>query len=72
MRWYFKSKKAICFNTGVGIRQNMGKKYLLESDHIFPYSLLKERGYDFNNRHKYALAQEITNRAVLTQIGNWK
>lgn len=70
MRWYFKSKEAICFTTGVGIRQNMGKKYLLESDHIFPYSLLKERGYNFNNRHKYALAQEITNRAVLTQIGN--
>jgi hypothetical protein len=70
MRWYFKSKKAICFTTGVGIRQNMGKKYTLEWDHIFPYSLLKERGYDFNNRHKYALAQEITNRVVLTQIGN--
>ena len=70
MRWYFKSKEAICFTTGVGIRQNMGKKYLLESDHIFPYSLLKERGYNFNNRHKYALAQEITNRVVLTQIGN--
>jgi hypothetical protein len=70
MRWYFKSKKAICFTTGVGIRQNMGKKYKLEWDHIFPYSLLKERGYDFNNKHNYALAQEITNRAVLTQIGN--
>jgi len=70
MRWYFKSKKAICFTTGIGIRKNMGKKYLLESDHIFPYSLLKERGYDFNNRHKYALAQEITNRAVLTRTGN--
>jgi hypothetical protein len=70
MRWYFKSKKAICFTTGVGISQNMGKKYTLEWDHIFPYSLLKERGYDFNNKYKYALAQEITNRVVLTQIGN--
>jgi len=70
MRWYFKSKKAICFTTGVGIRQNMGKKYLLEWDHVFPYSLLKERGYNFNNKHKYALAQEITNRVVLTQAGN--
>jgi len=70
MRWYFKSKKAICFTTGIGIRQNMGKKYTLEWDHIFPYSLLKERGYNFNNKHKYALAQEITNRVVLTQIGN--
>jgi hypothetical protein len=70
MRWYFKSRKAICFTTGVGIRQNMGRKYALEWDHIFPYSLLKERGYNFNNKHKYALAQEITNRVVLTQIGN--
>ncbi len=70
MRWYFKSKKAICFTTGVGISQNMGKKYTLEWDHIFPYSLLKERGYDFNNKYKYALAQEISNRVVLTQIGN--
>lgn len=70
MRWYFKSKKAICFTTGVGIRQNMGKKYTLEEDHIFPYSILKERGYDFNSKLKYALAQEITNRVVLTQMGN--
>jgi uncharacterized protein with ParB-like and HNH nuclease domain/5-methylcytosine-specific restriction endonuclease McrA len=70
MRWYFKSKNAICLTTGVGIRQNMGDKYLLEWDHIFPYSLLKENGYDMNNRHKYALAQEITNRVILTQVAN--
>jgi len=70
MRWYFKSKNAVCFTTGVGIRKNMGKKYSLEWDHIFPYSLLKERGYNMNNRHKYALAQEITNRIVLTQVAN--
>jgi len=70
MRWYFKSKNAVCFTTGVGIRKNMGKKYSLEWDHIFPYSILKERGYNMNNRHKYALAQEITNRIVLTQIAN--
>ena len=70
MRWYFKSRNAICLTTGVGIRQNMGKKYLLEWDHIFPYSVLKEHGYDMNNRHKYALAQEITNRVVLTQTAN--
>jgi hypothetical protein len=48
----------------------MGKKYELEYDHIFPYSLLKKAGYDINNRVKYSLAQEITNRAVLTQVGN--
>ncbi len=70
MRWYFKSRNAICFTTGIGIRQNMGKKYSLEWDHIFPYSVLKKEGYNMNNRFKYALAQEITNRVVLTQIAN--
>ena len=70
MRWYFKSKNAICFSTGVSIRKNMGKNYSLEWDHIFPYSVLKNNGYDFNNRFKYSLAQEITNRAILTQTAN--
>ena len=70
MRWYFKSQNAICFTTGIGIRQNMGKKYSLEWDHIFPYSVLREHGYNLNNRYKYALAQEITNRAILTQVAN--
>lgn len=70
MRWYFKSRNAVCFTTGVHIRRNMGKSYSLEYDHIFPSSRLKELGYGQDNRLKYALAQEITNRAVLTQIGN--
>lgn len=70
MRWYFKSRNAICFSTGVSIRKNMGKRYELERDHIFPYSVLKEQGYGVNNRFKYSLAQEITNRAVLTQTAN--
>ncbi len=70
MRWYFKSRNAVCFTTGVGIRQNMGKTYSLEWDHIFPFSLLKEAGYGVDNRLKYALAQEITNRAVLTSTAN--
>lgn len=70
MRWYFKSKNAVCFTTGVHIRKNMGKKYDLEWDHIFPYSRLKEIGYGQDNRLKYALAQEITNRAILTQVAN--
>lgn len=70
MRWYFKSKGAICFTTGVKISQNMGKQYALESDHIFPYSLLKKNGYDKNSRFKYSLAQEMTNRAVLTRVAN--
>jgi hypothetical protein len=70
MRWYMKSRGAICFTTGVGIRQNMGEKYQLEKDHIFPYSSLKSAGYGKGNRLKYALAQEMTNRALLTQVAN--
>lgn len=70
MRWYFKSKDAVCLTSGVSIRKNMGKKYSLEKDHIFPYAALKKNGYDTNNRFKYALAQEITNRAILSQIAN--
>lgn len=70
MRWYFKSKNAVCFTTGIGIRQNMGEKYKLEWDHIFPYSILKEKGYSRANKLKYPLAQEITNRAVLTETAN--
>lgn len=48
----------------------MGEKYQLEKDHIFPYSALKKIGYGRGNRVKYALAQELTNRAILTQIAN--
>lgn len=70
MRWYFKSKNAVCLTTGLSIRQNMGSRYTLEWDHIFPYSILKANGYNMNNRHKYSLAQEITNRAILTQLAN--
>ncbi|MBT6193883.1 MAG: DUF262 domain-containing protein [Proteobacteria bacterium] len=70
MRWYFKSKGAVCLTSGVSIRGNMGKKYSLEKDHIFPYAALKANGYDTNNRFKYALAQEVTNRAVLASIEN--
>ena len=70
MKFYFKSKNAICFSTGINIRKNMGKKYELEWDHIFPYSVLRDNGYDMNNRIKYQYAQEITNRAVLTASAN--
>jgi uncharacterized protein with ParB-like and HNH nuclease domain len=70
MRWYFKSQKAVCFTTGLSLRQNMGNKYKLEWDHIFPYSQLKKAGYGQDNRIKYALAQEMTNRAILTQGAN--
>lgn len=70
MRWYFKSREAYCFTTGVKLRQPMGRKYALESDHIFPFSKLKAAGYGAENRIKYSLAQELTNRAILTQIAN--
>jgi len=71
MRWYFKSKGAVCLTTGINIRKNMGKKYSLEWDHIFAYSVLKKEGYDWKlNRLKYSLAQEITNRVILTQVAN--
>lgn len=70
MRWVFKSKEATCLTTGVKLRQSMGKKYQLEKDHIFPFSKLKGAGYGQENRLNYSLAQEITNRAILTSIAN--
>jgi len=70
MRWYFKSKNAVCLTTGIGIKKPMGKSYSLEWDHIFAFARLKEKGYGRENRLKYALAQEITNRVVLTQLAN--
>jgi Putative DNA-binding domain len=54
----------------MSLRKNMGSKYQLERDHIFPYSKLKDVGYGEGNRVKYALAQELTNRAILTQVAN--
>lgn len=69
-RWYFKSRGAVCFTTGLALRQNMGKKYQLERDHIFPFALLKKNGYGKENRIKYSLAQELTNRAILTSVAN--
>jgi hypothetical protein len=70
MRWYLKSRGAVCFTTGLNIRKNMGSRYQLENDHIFPYARLKGAGYGKGNRVKYALAQELTNRAILTQVAN--
>lgn len=70
MRWYFKHRGAVCFTTGLSIRRSMGRKFELENDHIFAYSRLKKAGYGKDNRFKYALAQELTNRAILTQVAN--
>lgn len=70
LKWYLKSRQAVCLTTGVSIRQPMGEKYQLEQDHIFPWSKLKAAGYGKQHRLKYALAQELTNRALLTQLAN--
>jgi len=71
MRWYFKCQGAVCLGTGLQLRRNMGKKYELERDHIFAYSVLRDSEYyDMNNRFDYSLAQEITNRAILTSTEN--
>ncbi len=70
MKWYFKSKNAVCFGTGLALRKNMGVKYELEKDHIFAWSILRENGYGMSNRHKYSMAQEICNRAMLTLDAN--
>ena len=70
VRWYLKSQGAVCLTTGVSLHQNMGKKYQIEMDHIFPFSRLKAAGYGRGNRVKYSLAQEFTNRALLTQVAN--
>lgn len=69
MRWYLKSRGAVCLATGMTLRKNMGAKYQLERDHIFPFSKLKEVGYA-DSAYKYSLAQELTNRAILTQHAN--
>ena len=77
MRWYFKSKGAVCLGTGLKLQQNMGERYLLERDHIFAYARIKnsvdENGkhyYDMDDRFDYSLAQELTNRAILTLDAN--
>lgn len=71
MRWYFKSKGAVCLGTGLQLRKNMGSKYQLERDHIFAYSILRDSEYyDMDDRLDYAQAQEITNRAILTSVEN--
>ena len=71
MRWFFKSKGAVCLGTGIQLRKYMGSKYELEKDHIFAYSVLRDSEYfDMSNRLDYALAQEITNRAILTSTEN--
>jgi hypothetical protein len=48
----------------------MGNRYELENDHIFSFSRLKKAGYGKESRVKYSLAQELTNRAILTKTAN--
>ena len=70
MRWIFKARGAVCLTTGSKLHQIMGDKYVLERDHIFPTRLLKEHGYGQDDYSKYALAQEISNRMILTKVAN--
>ncbi len=70
MRWVFKARGAICLTTGAKLHQIMGKKYILERDHVFPTKVLKLYGYGQEDTGRYALAQEISNRMILTQIAN--
>ncbi|CAN7719221.1 GmrSD restriction endonuclease domain-containing protein [Mesorhizobium sp. LjRoot246] len=70
MRWVFKARDAVCLTVGTKLHQTMGEKYSLERDHIFPTRLLKEHGYGQSNAPKYALAQEVSNRMILTKVGN--
>ena len=67
-----KSNNAICWGTGNSLRNNIGEKYKIESDHIFPYSKLRDMGYNRGNHLKYKLAQELTNRALITKDANMR
>lgn len=69
MKFYFKKNEALSFD-GVRIsKANYDGNYSLENDHIFPISVLSERGYKFRTS-KYSLAQEIANRAIITRKEN--
>ena len=70
MRWIFKARDAVCLTVGTKLHQTMGEKYVLERDHIFPTGMLKKHGYGQGDYQKYALAQEIGNRMILTLVGN--
>lgn len=70
MRWVFKARGAVCLTTGAKLHKVMGAKYNLERDHIFPTKVLKSHGYSQQDTTKYAFAQEISNRMILTQIAN--
>ena len=71
MKWVLKSQNAICLGTGLSIRNNMGKKYALENDHIFAYSTLRDsEHFNMENKFDYSLAQEFTGRMILTMFEN--
>jgi hypothetical protein len=70
MRWIFKARDAVCLTVGTKLHQTMGEKYKLERDHIFPTGMLKKHGYGQDDYQKYALAQEVSNRMILTLVGN--
>ena len=50
--------------------EDRGMKFKENGEEVDAIALLKKHGYSMGNRIKYALAQELTNRAILTQIAN--
>ena len=68
MNWYFKSRGAVCLITGLNIHQGMKEDYLIKNHTIFPSRQLRNYGYTKQNRLKYSLAQEITNRIFVNQV----
>ncbi len=67
-----KANGAVCWGTGTSLRDNVGDKYEIQSDHIFPWSRLKSMGYGRENHLNYKLAQELSNRALITKDANLK
>jgi uncharacterized protein with ParB-like and HNH nuclease domain len=66
MKFYFRKINAVCLNKGTSLNISMTKGYKIESDDIFPYAVLKKHGYSKNDKAKYSLAKELTNKVVLS------
>ena len=71
MKRYFKSKSCLSYNWCI-FKKIWVQSINYEWDHIFAWSKLRLMGYNIENVSKYQLAQEITNRAVITQLANRK
>ena len=71
MKSYFKSQKAKCLNSGKPLFGLVEKKYSLAKQQIFPYSSLKNYGYEKDNKLKYALVNEMTNFTFVLDVANF-